>query len=322
MRGEFIAVWPETWREVWQPLIDFRIGDKGEVVPEDIFCDLYRELAKALKEPLSPEGLAEIIDDPVLSRRKFEEAGVRDFAGECALVMFFEGSHSALEELVGDELANYYFNLLAAFIEKFSLRYDLRRPCMLCPTLPGVFSSLIRDLRTLTSQDPNLHQLMRDYEDAVRDLRFGCTDGRIKTCIGKQFMLLEAIGALDPSVTKNTLGDMCDQVTSWPHATIKEALKKLYGFASNYPGIRHGSRATGALRAIDMRDMVAMSILLAGFTLYLERRLSAEAIYGVGAHAVPAGQPIAVAANSTGTGGKQARGFFGRLFDRVLGGSL
>jgi hypothetical protein len=182
-----------------------------------------------------------------------------------------------------------------------------------------VFASLIRDLKTLTSQDANLDQVMKDYEDAVRDLRFGCTDGRIKTCIGKQFMLLEAIGAFDPSVTKNTLGDMCDQVTSWPHAAIKEALKKLYGFASDYPGIRHGSRARGSLRTIDMRDMVAMSILLAGFTPYLERRLSAEAIYGAAAHAAPTVQPTVVAATTALANGKVTRGFFGRLLDRVLG---
>ena len=43
----------------------------------------------------------------------------------------------------GDQaLSNRYFNLLSGFIDKFSLRYDLRRPCMLCPTLPGLFASL------------------------------------------------------------------------------------------------------------------------------------------------------------------------------------
>ena len=151
---------------------------------------------------------------------------------------------------------------------------------MLCPTLTGLFASLVRDLRAIASQDPHLDQLMKECEEAARDLRFGCTDGRIKTCIGKQFMLLEAIGALDPGVTKNTLGAMCDQLNSWPHATIKEALKKLYGFASDYPGIRHGSGAKGAVRGIEMRDMVAMSILLTGFTPYLERRLNSDAIYG------------------------------------------
>jgi hypothetical protein len=321
MRGEFIGVWSGTWREIWLPLIDQPLGDNDQGVPEDIFCELYRELAKALKTPPSVEALADIIDNPLQSREAFERTRAEGLAGERALVAFFEATHEALEELGGDELTNRYFNLLAAFIDKFSLRYDLRRPCVLCPTLPGVFASLIRDLRALTSQNPYLDQLMKEYEDAVRDLRFGCTDGRIKTCIGKQFMLLEAIGALDPSVTKNTLGDMCDQVTSWPHATIKESLKKLYGFASDYPGIRHRSRAKGALRPIEMQDLVAMSILLTGFTPYLERRLSAEAIYGVVAHTSPVAQPIAVAANGALNSDKHAHEFLGRLFARMLGGS-
>jgi hypothetical protein len=93
-------------------------------------------------------------------------------------------------------------------------------------------------------------------------------------------MLLEAIGAVAPGVTKGTLGSMCDELASWPHAAVKESLKKLYGFASDYPGIRHGKNAGGKLRDIDMRDMVAMSILLAGFTPYLSNGLDADAVYG------------------------------------------
>ena len=274
MHGELVGVWSETWREIWLPLIDH------QDVPEDIFCELYRELAKTLKSRPSVEDLADIIDNPLQSRHAFKHTRTEHLAGERELMAFFEQVHDTLEELGGDELTNRYFNLLTVFIGKFNLRYDLRRPCLLCPTLPGLFASLVRDLRAIASQDLNVDQLMKEYEDAARDLRFGYTDGRIKTCIGKQFMLLEAIGALDPDVTRNTLGAMCDELNSWPHATIKEALKKLYGFASDYPGIRHGSRVEGALRAIEMRDMVAMSILLMGFTPYLERRLSADAIYG------------------------------------------
>lgn len=179
----------------------------------------------------------------------------------------------------GDPLSNHYFNLLTAFIDKFSLRYDLRRPCTLCPTLPGVFASLVHDLRSRTSRDAHLYFLMKEFEEAVRDLRYGCSDGRIKTCIGKQFNLLEAMGAVCPWVTKKTLGDMCDQLRNWPHATIRESLKKLYGFASDYPGIRHGTDAKGALRTVDMRDMVAMCILLAGFTPYLTDQLDADIVY-------------------------------------------
>jgi hypothetical protein len=121
---------------------------------------------------------------------------------------------------------------------------------------------------------------MKDFENAVRDLRHDCSDSRIKTCIQKQVNLVEGIGRGFPGVTGSTLGKICDQVRTWPHDKLKAAMKDLYGFASDYPGIRHGGTPASALRAVDMRDMVAMSILLTGFTPYLESRLSADAIFG------------------------------------------
>ncbi|HQR66105.1 MAG TPA: hypothetical protein PLB02_01815 [Thermoanaerobaculia bacterium] len=369
MRGEFIGVWSETWREIWLPLIDEPLTDSDGGVPEDIFCELYREIAPALRESepttaiglivndalllreafenaalrVNPNtertslddafaasgatehgeegerraaaetalsgligegaasGLAEVlaalaadpgrraaakeraidrvINDPVRSREAFEMLGPNEIVGERALVGFLETAHEIAEELGGDELSNRYFNLLSAFIEKFSLRYDLRRPCILCPTLPGVFASLVRDLRVLASADPHLDALMKDFENAVRDLRQDCSDGRIKTCIQKQVNLLEAIGRTCPGVTEGELGRICGQITSWPHGAVKAALKNLYGFASDYPGIRHGGTAANALRAVDMRDMVAISILLAGFTPYLSSVLNPDVVY-------------------------------------------
>jgi hypothetical protein len=273
VRGELIGVWSETWRDIWLPLID-----QGDV-PGDIFCELYRALAPALKSQPSVEGLADIIDNPVRSREAFEKTRTDDFGGERALVAFLEAAHSALDDLVGDELSNRYFILLAGFIEKFSLRYDLRRPCTLCPTLPGMFASLVRDLRVLTGQDAHLDGLMKEFENAVRDLRHDCSDGRIKTCIQKQVNLLEAIGRTAPGVTGTTLGAICNQVGTWPHDKLKEAMRDLYGFASDYPGIRHGGTPANALRAVDMRDMVAMSVLLAGFTPYLAAQLNADSVY-------------------------------------------
>jgi len=273
MRGECIGVWSETWREIWLPLID------PDNVPEDIFCELYRELTTALKTQPSVEVLADIIDSPVQGREAFEKTSASDLAGERALVSFLEAAHSTLDELAGDDLSNRYFNLLAGFVEKFSLRYDLRRPCTLCPTLPGVFASLVRDLRVLTGQDAHLDALMKEFENAVRDLRHDCSDGRIKTSIQKQVNLLEAIGRTAPGVTGTTLGAICNQVGTWPHDKLKEAMKDLYSFASDYPGIRHGGTPANALRVVDMRDMVAMSILLAGFTPYLSSALDADVVY-------------------------------------------
>ena len=279
MHSEFVGVWSDLWREVWLPLIDEPLREGEDDVPEDIFCELYREVAGALKDQPSIEALADVIDDPVQSREAFEKTTAADLAGEGALVTFLEAAHPALDDLGGDELSNRYFSLLSGFIDKFSLRYDLRHPCILCPTLPGIFASLVRDLRALTNQDPHLNTLMNEFEDAVRDLRHDGSDRRIKTCIQKQMNLLEAIGRAAPGVTENTLGAICNQVGTWPHEKLKEAMKNLYGFASDYPGIRHGGTPESALRAVDMRDMVAMSILLVGFTPYLAHGLNPDVVY-------------------------------------------
>ena len=279
MHSEFVGVWSDLWREIWLPLIDEPLREGEDDVPEDIFCELYREVAGALKDQPSIEALADVIDDPVQSREAFEKTTAADLAGEGALVTFLEAAHPALDDLGGDELSNRYFSLLSGFIDKFSLRYDLRHPCILCPTLPGIFASLVRDLRALTNQDPHLNTLMNEFEDAVRDLRHDGSDRRIKTCIQKQMNLLEAIGRAAPGVTENTLGAICNQVGTWPHEKLKEAMKNLYGFASDYPGIRHGGTPESALRAVDMRDMVAMSILLVGFTPYLAHGLNPDVVY-------------------------------------------
>ena len=316
MRGEFIGVWSETWRETWLPLISEPLGDREAEVPQDVFCELFRELAEALRSRPSVEALADIIADPVQSREAFEKTSAGDLAGERELVAFLEAAHPVLEDLGGDELSNRYFDLLAGFIEKFSLRYDLGHPCALCPTLPGVFASLVRDLRALTSQDTHLNGLMEDFENAVRDLRQGCSESRIKTCIQKQLNLLEGIGRAAPDVTETTLGKICNQVDTWPHKSLKEAMKNLYGFASDYPGIRHGGTQASARRAVDMRDMVAMSILLTGFTPYLESRLSADAIFG--GSGKPAGPipPVAVLASDSASSSdtvNKPRGLLERL---------
>ncbi len=275
MRGELLPVWAEMWPHVWSPL--------GKVAKRlrhpDVFCELYRELNKALVAPKSVEALADITDNVDQARLQFRKTKSNEIQGEAAVVSFLESSYETLEELGGDPLANAFFIRLEQFLLRFSLRYDLRRPCSLCPTLPGVFSSLVLQLRTLTRRDVHLDALMKEFENAIRDLRTDCSGGRIKTCIQKQVNLLEAIGRIDPLVTETELAGICNQVGSWPHNAIKASLKNLYGFASDYPGIRHGGTASHALRAIDTRDMIAMSILLVGFTPYLTDLINADVVY-------------------------------------------
>ncbi len=70
-----------------------------------------------------------------------------------------------------------------------------------------------------------------------------------------------------------TLGEICNNVTTWPHATIKNSLKTLCGFSSDYPGIRHAGTPAGKLRSMETRDLAALSIMLLGYSPYLTAAL-------------------------------------------------
>ena len=275
MRGEVIGVWSETWREIWSKLA--RHSD----APDDLFCELYRELVLAFEVSPDVTALADIVDQPEQARAAFRKTKTKAFRGELAVVEFMERAHNVVVDLGGDPLANRYFVLTEAFLDKYSLRYDLRRPFSLNPTLSGVFARLIRDLKDATARDADLHPLMVEFEDAIRDLRTDRSAGRIKTCIQKQVNLLEAIGQRCPGVAANTntLGRICDEVGTWPHNKVRDAMKDLYGFASDYPGIRHGGSARNRIREIEMRDLVGISVLLAGFSPYLTDLINSETIY-------------------------------------------
>ena len=195
------------------------------------------------------------------------------------MLEFLERTHAVVADLGGDQLSNRYYLLVGLFIEKFSLRYDLRRPFTIHPTLSGVFAGLIRELKLAVAQDAALQLLMLEFEDAVRDLRSDRSSGKIKSCIQKQVNLLEAIGQRCPGVTTNTLGRICDQVGTWPHSKVKDAMKDIYGFACDYPGIRHGGTASSQIREIEMRDLVSVSVVLAGFYPYLTNLISPDNIY-------------------------------------------
>jgi hypothetical protein len=77
----------------------------------------------------------------------------------------------------------------------------------------------------------------------------------------------------------NTLGQICNQLGTWPHSKVKDAIQNLYGFTCDYPGIRHAGTPAKQIRRIEMKDMIAVTVLLVGFVPYLSHQLDFEAIY-------------------------------------------
>lgn len=309
MRGELVPIWRECWSCIWRPLA------RHASAPGDLFAELFREFASPPTPPAelpSPpagafDNAGELVVPEFIEMReaykgarrsyeaqlaKYQEAVANRGAGlafrqhivesiqtERAAVTLLEEAFDVIDAFGVEALRNHYFVLVEKFLEKYSLRYDLRRPFTLQPTMTGIFAGLVVELRDITRQDAHLHSLMIEFEDAIRDLRGGATPNRIKTCIQKQVNLLEAMGGMCPNVTENTLGRICEQVGTWPHNKVKDAMKSLYGFASDYPGIRHGGNRRHAIRDIEMRDMVAMTVLLAGFAPYLSHQMNSDTVY-------------------------------------------
>lgn len=273
MNGEVRPVWRKLWSAVLLPLSRHRDAQP------DLFCDLYRELAPRLT-PLPDERLVvEAVNDPKVAMVQLRRTRSSQFAGEIAILDYLERVFIVAEEHGGEDLAAEYVALLSEFIRTYNLRYDLRPPCQLCPTLPGIFMSMMHDLHQAMAHDAHVGTILHEFEQAVLGLRSDRSPGHIKTCIQKQVNLLEAIGRANPGVKRGELAAIGKELGMFPHGSLGAALGNVYGFTSDYPGIRHSGTPGSALREISMRDFVAVSLLLAGFTPYLTNMIDADCIY-------------------------------------------
>lgn len=311
MRGELLNVWDKVWSEIFVKL------SKHKDAPTELFSELYEAIIPLPLPPAEPveptqydadgnltdpdeiaeeEAYKDALDAFNAARSHYEQAVAGNtkarrwlrtelplhITSERKALQALAAVHEKVRDVGGDALSNRYFILVQTFIDKYSLRYDLRRPFSMHPTLPGIFARMVSNLKSTAQADAHLANAFHEFEDALRDLTIEQTPNRIKTCISKQTNFLEAIGRLAPNVTGNTLGAICNQVGTWPHEKVKDSVKGLYGFASDYPGIRHGGTPANQLREIEMRDLVSVCVVLFGFAPYLTDQLNSDDIYSIG----------------------------------------
>jgi hypothetical protein len=206
---------------------------------------------------------------------------------EADAILALEMAFTVVDSYDVDTIRNRFFLLVDQFIQKFSLRYDLRRPFTLHITPSGIYTKLYAVLVERCQQDTALAGLLRDYREAFQDLRLGATSGRISTCLQKQVNLLEGLTSLNAAITTTTLGQMCNEIKTWPSTAVCEAAKSLYGFASDHTGLRHGTikkvksgKTPITYRDMEIRDLVAVSVFFTGLTAYLSDQIDSKKIYG------------------------------------------
>ncbi|MGW6374729.1 hypothetical protein ACWFRB_01525 [Rhodococcus sp. NPDC055112] len=260
-------------QEVWLPL------SSSDDSPDDLYCELYREVSGYLVHHVDEGDFASVVADRLLSQDAFISTSSGDFSGEESAARFLSAVWGVLDDSFETDVARTYCGLLNSFIDRHNLRYSVDEFGRLYPSLEGLFVGALGDLRSTARLDSHLESLMVDLEQSLFDLSTGESDGRIRTCIQKQMNLLEALGQTHPKSKGSTLGKICDELDSWPHAKVRDAMKNLYGFASDYPGIRHGGTPGNALRRMDMRDLISLSICILGFTPYLSSNFDAAVAY-------------------------------------------
>lgn len=199
------------------------------------------------------------------------------FDSEANIVLFLEDAYQMCLELEGDELASVDFNLTEALLDRFNCRYELRTPYRLCPCMRGLVAGLLAETNEVVKQSPNLTKLKRELDESFRDLRMGCDEGRIKTCLSRQYMFIEALADYSSSKNGRTLGEAL-KTCDWPHTVMRSLGGNLYGLRSDYPGLGHGSNSSGVLRDIDTRDLLGVSLMLSGLIPYVSTHVAIESV--------------------------------------------
>ena len=279
MSGTVRDAWVYLGDDLWMPLANHHVS-QDTPAPASLFGDLYVSAADYLSPSPMPASLEEAGSDPQRARELFLELQGTDFTSESAAVRYLESVYKLIEDYERIGYAQRYAWLVKSVAEKYNLRYRVEDPFRLRFLLPGSFANLYDELHRRHAADRHLVELLGEFEQAFDAYLRDDSTTNLKTCIGKASNYVEGVVSTE-SGSHGTLGKMCDQLSVWPHNTIKESLKCIYGFCSDYPGIRHGSSSGGVHRELEARDLTLASLLLLTFSGYLSGGVDERAVLGV-----------------------------------------
>jgi len=280
MSGSLRHAWQYLAAELWEPLADYSAKDAA--APPDMFSDLFAEANEHLAVPQDEKGprFLSIRNDAAAARVEFLALRGTDFASESAIVYFLEEAQAVIADYEIPGFEDLYRRLMRDALRKFNLRYRLDEPFILRFLLPGSFTNLYTELHRLNTGNGHLADLLTDFEKAFDRYARTQDPTDLKTCIGNASKYAEGL-AVATCGKPGSLGDLCKEIKDWPHGAVQAALSNLYGFCSDYPGIRHAGNPASMRRELATRDMTLASLLLVSFAGYLVPSLDQQVVLGV-----------------------------------------
>lgn len=270
MSGSLRHAWEYLVSELWEPLADY--SGKDAAAPPDLFSDLFAGADEFLSPRPAVMELADARSNPDNARQRFLALKGTDFASESAIVHFLEAARDVIADYEIPGFEDLYRRLLGDALRKFNLRYRLDDPFTLRFLLPGSFTNLYAELHRLNVGNPDLASLWGDFESAFDQYTRTLGDPDLRISIARASNYLEGLASATNGKA-GTLGKLCDSLSDWPHDMIKDAVKCLYGFCSDYPGIRHSGTPGNRRRHLDTRDSVAINVSLMALAAYLSTGL-------------------------------------------------
>ena len=267
MIGSLVEHWKYTWADVWIVL------ERSRRAPPDLFVDLYRTAIEPPQDEIAKKRFDLVVNDPAQARNAFEQIRSSDFGDDRAIVEFLESAFTTIREFGVPRFENLYRYLVREFTAKYNLTYRIDDPFRVRLVLPGVFASFYDDLVRANRTDPHLRTLMNNFERAFGSYAKSKESHELNSCIHNAFIYAEGLAGKNTG-KGGTLGKLCDSLKCWPHNTVRDSLKTLYGFRNDYPGLGHGANQKGKLRDLEPRDAIVVCLLLLSFSGYLSGDVS------------------------------------------------
>ena len=278
MSGSLRHAWEYLSTDLWEPLADYSARDTA--APSDLFSDLFTAADEFLSPRPTDAELEDARNDPDKARQRFLALKGIDFASESAIVHFLEDTHGVIADYEISGFTDYYHRLMHDVLQKFNLRYRLDEPFTLRFLLPGSFSNLYDELHRLNTGNGHLVGLLTDFEKAFDRYARTLDPTDLKTCIGNASKYVEGLAGATCGKA-GSLSDLCKEIKDWPHGAMRAALANLYGFCSDYPGIRHAGNPASANRDLNARDITLASLLLLSFSGYLSPGVDEHVVLGL-----------------------------------------
>lgn len=268
MRGTIKNLWEVIQKECFEYLYE------QEYTPLDFYCEIFREYSLSFGCGINQGNLIDIFDSPDKSREYFLAIKNNRFSCDTDLIFFLESLFENFSEFEdGEKLKKSYSERLELLFELYNLNYDLVDN-KIYPRLESSFLGLNRKIKECSLENPHLSELYMEYEKSYRNLKIDDSQANIKVAILKGINFIEALGCSINGFEKLSFGDVCNKINDWPHDSLRQASKNIYGFASDYPGIRHGGNPAGKKRDLHMKDFIYLQIFTTAVAAYF---LSKEA---------------------------------------------